>query len=164
MTTLLDPGELSVPEPPTRRRPPTAALVVVAVMVLAVIAGLGAVALARGGSEPTVPRSPAVEVAFGVRITSVTVTGDGGLVDLRFVVLDPSKAAALMASRDLAPRLAADHDGEVVFLPAMTMHRPMTAGRTYFMLYRNTGGIIRSGHEIAILVGNDSRISHVVPG
>jgi hypothetical protein len=111
-----------------------------------------------------VPRSGAVEDAFGVRITSVTVTGDGGLVDLRFIVLDPSKAAAMMASQDLAPRLAADHDGEVVFLPAMTMHRPMTAGRTYFMLYRNTGGIIRSGHEIAILVGNDVRIRHVVPG
>jgi hypothetical protein len=164
MTTLLEQGELSVPEPPPRRQLPLAAVVVVAVVALAVIAGLGAVALARGDSSPTVPRSADVEAAFGVRVTSVTVTGDGGLVDLRFIVLDPSKAAALMADQDLAPRLATDHDGEVVFLPAMTMHRPMTAGRTYFMLYRNTGGIIRSGHEIAILVGNDLRIRHVVPG
>lgn len=140
-------------------------LLPVVLAVVAVAAGWGGVRLVAGADDPGVPTSSAVETEWGVRMTSVNVGADGGLVDLRFVVLDPSKATALMtAQRDVAPRLAVDDDDEVkTFYPSMTVHRQMTAGRTYVMLYRNTGGAIRSGHEITILIG-DLRIDHVVPG
>lgn len=136
----------------------------VVLLVLALVAGWSAVRLTTGVAEPGVPSSPAVEATWGVRMTSVNLGADGGLVDLRFVVLDSSKATALMAAqRDVVPRLAVDDDGLKTFYPSMTVHRQMTAGRTYVLLFRNTGGTIRSGHDLMILVG-DLRIDHVVPG
>src|SRR6476660_4205419 len=45
-------------------------------------------------ARPLVSASGLVERS-GVKITQVAVTGDGGLVDLRFTVVDANKAAAL---------------------------------------------------------------------
>jgi hypothetical protein len=150
---------------PRQTRAPWRVVVLAAVVVVALAVGWGAVRLASGPAEPAVPTSPAVESTWGVRMTSVNIGADGGLVDLRFVVLDSSKATALMAAkRDAAPRLAVDDDGGMkTFYPSMTVHRQMTVGRTYILLYRNTGGSIRSGHDLMILVG-DLRIDRVVPG
>jgi hypothetical protein len=139
-------------------------LLPVVLAAVAVAAGWAGMRFVAGANDPVVPASSAVETAWGVRMTSVNVGADGGLVDLRFVVLDPSKATALMAGqRDVVPRLAVDDKGLKTFYPSMTVHRQMTAGRTYVMLYRTTGGTIRSGQEMTILVGN-LRIDHVVPG
>jgi len=150
---------------PRRLRAGLPAVVLAVVLgLLALAAGWGAVRLTTGSADPVVPTSAAVESTWGVRMTSVNIGADGGLVDLRFVVLDSSKATALMAAqREQAPRLAVEDEGLKTFYPSMTVHRQMTVGRTYVMLFRNTGGSIRSGHELLILVG-DLRIDHVVPG
>ncbi len=139
----------------------------VALVVLVLSATLGiSWGLARiSGREaaPVVPDHAQVEATWGVRITSVTVTADGGLVDLRFVVLDSTKAAALMDDRSVAPRLLVDSGGEATLYPAMTMHREMSVGRTYFLLYRNTGGLVQPHAGISIVAG-ELRIDGVVPG
>ena len=140
-----------------------AALVLVTVGGLLAVAAVAAGRLLGGPRAPTVPSSPAVEQTWGVHVTAVNVTADGGLIDLRLVVLDATKAAALMADRQVAPRIVVEDSGRLTLFPAMTVHRRMQVGRTYFLLYRNTGGVVRAGHELTIAVGR-LRINGVVPG
>lgn len=165
MTIITQPAPTPAAEPRlptgTYRRVRGAVGVVVAVG-LALSVGWGAAWWASRVADPGVPTSPAVESTWGIQVTSVTTTADGGLVDLRFVVLDPGKAAAAMDGRNVAPRLLVG-DADTVLLPSMTVHRGLTAGHSYFLLYRNTGGLVRPGHEISVLVGK-LRIEHVVPG
>lgn len=156
-------SDAAQPPAPGRAGRPVRGLVgALLAVVLALAAGWGAARWTTRVAEPGVPSSPAVESAWGIQVTSVTTTADGGLVDLRFVVLDPGKAAAAMDGRDVAPRLLVGDD-DVVLFPSMTLHRGLTVGHSYFLLYRNTGGLVRPGHEISVLVG-ELRIGHVVPG
>jgi hypothetical protein len=136
---------------------------VVAILACALLVGWAGARMTSAPPEPTIPDHADIEAAWGVRFTSLTVTADGGIVDLRFVVLDPSRATALMADKETAPRVAVESDGEVVMSPTMALHRGLKPGRTYFLLYRNTGGLVRSGHEVSILAA-DLRIDGAVPG
>jgi hypothetical protein len=153
----------TVPAARPGRRWGTELALLVSLLVLSLLAVVGVTRWMDRPRDPVMPTSAAVEATWGVRFTSVNLTADGGLVDLRFVVLDSGKAAALMADREAAPRLVLHDDGEAVFLPAMTVHRRMNVGRTYVLLYRNTRGAIRGGHGITVMAG-DLRIDGAVPG
>src|SRR5262245_42764343 len=90
-----------------------------------VLAGLGAYAVAErsagGGARrpkaaaaaPVPPRVSTAQLAErnGVRIVHVAISGDGGLVDLRYQVLDPDKANAVHAT---SPELVDETTGAVV--------------------------------------------------
>jgi hypothetical protein len=162
----ITPGPLVTSRRDLRRRQTDTSVVARVLAVLATV--LAALALGwmvgsfANGSAPGVPQSNEIEAEWGVRFTSVTLTADGGLVDLRFVVLDPEKASLLLGDEEEAPRLAVREDGEVVLHPAMILHRGLQTGHTYVLLYRNTGGVVRVGHDVSILAG-DERIDGARP-
>jgi hypothetical protein len=110
-----------------------------------------------------VPTSADIEAKWGVRPIMVAATADGGLVDFRFIALDPEKVAALMIDVKNLPVLVAEDTGTLINSTAAMAGDKHTfnAGGTYFMLYRNTNGAIRPGTPVTIAFG-DLKIQHVI--
>ena len=142
--------------------PRSRVLLVVVLALLAVAVGVGlALRPAAPGSIP-VPLNPAVEARWGIRVMQVAATADGGLVDFRFVVLDPEKASEMMSSVDNLPVLRPDGSTTLINSAAqMGAHTVLRAGQTYFLLYRDTSGAIRRGTSLTVQFG-DLSIDHVI--
>jgi hypothetical protein len=113
--------------------------------------------------EPgTMPLSPEIEEKFGVRFTFVAVTADGGMVDLRYRVVDAGKAANFGHYSETAPMLISEDTGQVVDVTIMGLHNHrVEPGRSYYVLYRNTGSAIKSHRPVTIAIG-DLKLEHVV--
>jgi hypothetical protein len=109
------------------------------------------------------PISPAIEAKWGVRVTQIGVSADGGLVDVRFVVLDPDRALAMLGDdkETNIPVLVAEDTGAVVHSAAMMPPKhTLVAGRMMYLLYRNTNGAIRRGAPVEFDFG-DLHLEHV---
>lgn len=119
------------------------------------------------GAEPewvpgTIPVNTEIEEKFGVRFAFLAVTADGGMVELRYRVVDEGRAANFGHYTETAPMLISEDTGEVVDVTIMGLHNHrVEPGRQYYVLYRNTGGAIKSGRPVTIAVG-DLELKHVV--
>ena len=100
------------------------------------------------------PANTAIEEKYGIRITRVAVTADGGMVDLRYVILDPNKAQFVGTSPQTTPKLYPQTGKIVVSETAPMPHKEVLhAGITYFLLYHDTLGSIKSQSYITVMVG-----------
>lgn len=140
---------LAVPAAPSRRTVlRVAGLVVLLVVVTLVARGLLA---ARGDTARVVPQSSAMEATFGVRFSRVAVVGDGGLVTVSYVVLDTAKATTFQSDTAHPPVLRSEARGaSTVRVAMMRQGHALRAGATYYLLYQNTAGALRSGEEVTI--------------
>ena len=113
--------------------------------------------------EPgTMPASPEIEEKFGVRFSLLAVTADGGMIELRYRVIDEGRAANFGHYSETAPMLIAEDTGQVVDVTIMGLHNHrVEPGRQYYVLYRNTGGAIESGRPVTIALG-DLKLEHAV--
>jgi hypothetical protein len=97
----------------------------------------------------------------GVKITHVAVTGGGGLVDLRFQVIDPDKANAL---HDAAtpPAVVDERTGLVVhdLLMSHSHTGAFKPGITYYYVFNNPGNIVHRGARVVVMLGN-AQVEHV---
>ena len=116
------------------------------------------------------------EDELGVRVLHVSLTAGGGMVDVRYRVTNPEKAAALGAGshepttpEEIAnsPLLIDEASGYAVIEAqlhqmgrAQKQRGAPQAGLTYFILFSNTGGLIKPGSEVALAVG-DARLEHL---
>ena len=169
-------AEATPPEPPrpswARRR---IRLLGILTGVIVVIGSTFVVLLMTRGSGDNVKAESNVPVAWarplvsasgladrsGVKITQVAVTGDGGLVDLRFAVVDANKAAAL---HDPAhPPAVVDQRTGLVVKDLLMSHAhtaPFKAGVTYYLVFNNPGNWVHRGDKVAVLLG-DARVENV---
>jgi hypothetical protein len=134
-----------------------------------------------GGEIPLlVARSHAIsertlEQEFGLRVDLVGMSAGGGLIDFRFTVLEPEKAAPLFepsttgsssatqghASATLPVLFAEDSHTLIRARGSMGHHRPnLAVGKTFFILYPNPGGEIQAGSPVSIVLGS-VRVEHV---
>jgi hypothetical protein len=95
------------------------------------------------------------EDATGVRIVQVAATAGGGLLDLRYQVLDPDKAL-VVHDQDRPPALLSRRTGTVL---AQRWHNHVTTRSlkhavVYHELLVNTGGAIGTGDDVSVLVGD----------
>jgi hypothetical protein len=143
---------------------------------LAVTMGAAAPRLTRSGPDgdrtaaQPVPASwqrPAVAATdlaerSGVRLVRVTVSGDGGLLDLRFQVVDPGKALAVHEP-NTPPAIVDERTGLVLDRLYMGHSHTgaMKAAVTYYLVFDNPGGWVRRGSEVTVLLGN-AQVEHVV--
>ena len=134
------------------------------VLVVVGVAGF----LLRGSLTPhpaqgaTAPISPEIEARWGVRVTQIGVTADGGLVDFRYIVLDSDKALEMQKDVSKLPVLVAESSGTLVnSAAAMTAKHDLNVGQTYFLLYRNTNGAIKSGTPVTVKFG-DMALEHMI--
>lgn len=108
-----------------------------------------------------VPASPAIEDKWGVRVSMVGVTADGGMVDVRFTVVDTDKALEMFTGTRNLPVLVAEDSGMVLNSTSQMAHKhTLRPGETYFLLYRNTRGAIKSGTPVT-LAFKTMRLKHV---
>ena len=132
------------------------------------VAVLGSAVFVRISQPPAVapsvgatPVNPAIEDAWGIRVSHVGVTADGGMIDLRFQVTDPDKAFAMLNDSTKLPVMIAEDSKAVVSAAAQMSHRhTLNPGETYFLLYLNTNGVIRRGTPLTVVLG-DLRLEHV---
>ena len=103
----------------------------------------------------------AIEDKHGIHITMVAVTAAGGVVDFRFRVTDPEKAEKYMhGPYSELPILIAETNGTRID-PRTHIHKVnYEFGRTYYMIYRNPGGVIEPGSEVTVVLG-DLRLNDV---
>ena len=131
--------------------------------------GVGAFLLGRGwtAAHPApigaaLPVNPLIEQQWGVRVTQIGVTADGGMVDFRYIVIDPDKALAMQQDVNKLPVLVAEDSGTLVNSASlMGVKHTLKPGETYFLLYRNTKGAIKSGTPVTIKFG-DLSLEHMV--
>jgi len=159
--TTLPPLTPSAPDEasPTRRR------LVTVLLLLALLLGGGTTArilLTRSDdAAAAMPQSSEMESVHGVRFTRLAVVGDGGLLVLSYVVLDAEKASRLQADRDHPPVLSSGaRAGGTKRVSLMRTGHLMRAGSTYYFVYQNTAGAIRS-HELASVSYGGITLEHV---
>lgn len=105
--------------------------------------------------DSPMPISSAIESRWGVRITQIGVTADGGLVDLRYQVLDPDKSMQMISAIETTPKIIDNATGEVMQLEKTMSHKhQQEAGRTYFMLFVNRKGLLKTGSAATVQIGD----------
>jgi hypothetical protein len=98
----------------------------------------------------------------GVKITLVAVTGDGGLVDLRFKVVDPERANGV--HDPATPPGVVDEDSGLVVHELLMNHAhtgPYKAGVTYYLVFNNPGNWVHHGSRVSVMLGN-AQVEHVL--
>jgi hypothetical protein len=144
-----------------------------AVVLLALVAlvawqrGPGATPVAAADPLPRSLQRPVVNAdglaqRAGVQIVRVTLSGGGGLVDLRFRVVDADRAAVLHAAK--TPTAIVDETSGAVVSELLMSHShsgPFKAGHTYYLIYNNPGNLVRHGSRVTVLLGN-AQVEHVV--
>jgi hypothetical protein len=110
---------------------------------------------------PTLVSEQGLEAADGVRLLYVAISGDGGLVDMRYQVIDPDKATKLH-SNNATTELVDETSGVVVDNPFMGHTHSGTphAGQTEFILFENPGNLVQTGSKVTVVLGN-VRVAHV---
>jgi len=114
-----------------------------------------------------------LEQEYGLQITLIGVTSAGGLVDLRYRVIDPQKAALLLTDESRMPSLLIEgycltpsavsestaevNDGyqsDVMLMSDAHMRTRLLPGRVYFMLFPNQQNIVKPGMPIVVAFGD----------
>ena len=137
----------------------------------ALLSGCGAQAQApvpTGTPAPTTQPDPtpiteqALEETYGIHINLVAVIAAGGMVDVRFRVLDKDKAALLLDKPK--PRLAvvAEADGTMIQAPDdVVQHFELETDQVYFVQFPNPQHVVESGGYISLIL-DQVRVEHVL--
>jgi len=132
---------------------------VLALLVLVAILCTGTTAVAYVATRPDAgptgfPHNAALEQQLGVRFSRVVVVGDGGLLQLSFVILDPDKATEFEAGLKKPPAITSENrPGGTTRISVMKQGHNLIAGQTYYLVYENTRGAVRPGERVTIRAG-----------
>jgi hypothetical protein len=139
-----------------------------AALVLVAIAGYqltrhsdAAPARPRAVAPPALLSRAAFEHRSGVHIVRVSVSGAGGLVDLRYQVLDPD-AAASVHDAATPPQLVDERTGVLVsglFMGHSHQGR-LNRAQTYYLVFDNPGSLVHRGTRVTVQLGA-ARVAHV---
>jgi hypothetical protein len=114
----------------------------------------------RGGSADAskpyhVPQSASLESKLGIRFVQAAVVADGGLVEVRYTVLDAGKATTFQNDVHHPPILKSAKRGKYALYRTALMKQghSLRAGQTYYILYLNNHEAVRSGETLEIDAG-----------
>ena len=141
-------------------------LVLGAALVLAAIAAYNL--SHRSGTAAARPHAAAPLVSnaefqrrTGVRIVRVTATAAGGLVDLRYQVLD-ANAADSIHDPDTPPEMVDERTHVVVndLFMGHSHHGQLKVAHTYYLIFNNPGNLLQAGTRVTVQLGA-ARTAHV---
>lgn len=165
-TETLAPEAPAPPPAPTGRRG-LRLLVALAAVVSLVAVGGGVHAWrqhlasdVRNGT--TLVTADGMAARYGIDIDLLAVTAAGGLVELRYQVVDPDKAASLVHDPELSPALVAEASGKTLVMSTPPHHHgtELQLGGTYFFLMANAESALHKGDEVTLIIG-DERMEHL---
>jgi hypothetical protein len=102
---------------------------------------------------------------LGIEIQGIRLSAAGYMLDFRYRVLDPEKAAPLL-DRKTHPYLLDDASGARLSVPdspkvgrlRTTSRNKVIPGRSYYILFANPGRYLQAGSKVTLVAG-DARIS-----
>jgi len=97
----------------------------------------------------------------GIKIMGVAVTAGGGMIDLRYQVVDPDKAVVVHDDEN-PPGLLIEATGQLINTPyhEHSIFETHTAV-TYHELIMNPAGVLKPGTVVSVRVG-EAQLEHVV--
>jgi hypothetical protein len=173
--TRTEPGTGPARPRRSRFRPPGRVRIAGFLAGVLIATGIGALVLwlpQRSSGEPSVKpppewQRPSVSASglaerSGVRLVRVAVTGGGGLLDLRYQVVDPNKAVAVHEDQT-PPAIIDERTGLVIdrLLMGHAHHGELKPAVSYYLVFENTGNWVRRGSKVTVLLG-DAQVEHVV--
>lgn len=101
------------------------------------------------------------EAVFGIRVDGLHLSAHGYLLDLRYRVLDPDKAAVLLDARNKVYLLDDAHDAKlgvpqspiVGGMRQTSRNHVIYTDRDYFILFVNPGRAVKAGDTLKLAVG-----------
>jgi len=108
-----------------------------------------------------------LDFRWGIRVESLRLSAHGHILDFRYRVLDPDKAAALADGKTQA-YLINEVTGERLKVPNMPKVGPLRSttlhlepNRVYIILFANPGSRVVSGNRVTVEIG-DFKAEHLV--
>ena len=135
---------------------------------LAIAAGLtvwlngpsGGTHAALAASRPV--SSKVLEEQYGAKVEMVGILAAGGLIELRFQVVDKDKAIGLFGTTDQMPLLAVEGTDRVLeSAKGMKHHMTLLNGGSYFIFYTNAANAVQEGSMVSMVI-NGVRLEHIV--
>jgi len=120
--------------------------------------GAGGVAVLLAAWATASPPTPPQGQRFGVDRLRIMRTAGGHLLDFRYRVVDPKLAAPLL-TKAARGHVVDEKTGARLAVPDMPKAGPLRntgvahAGRTYFALFNNPGGLVRRGDRVSVVLG-----------
>ncbi len=103
-----------------------------------------------------------LEEQYGAKVEMVGLLAAGGLVELRFQVVDADKAMALFGPVDEMPLLAVEGTNKVLTsAKGMKHHMTLLNGGSYFIFYTNAANAVQEGTQVSMVI-NGVRLEHIV--
>lgn len=134
---------------------------------LTLVAVAAAVALARPWQQnsKTVVSGAAIGQAlrerWGIELTLVGVSAAGGMIDVRYKVVDTEKAKQMVGDPKNTISLIAERSGvELTTKTALVPLEQVEQGRIYFLLFPNVRNAIETGDKVTLVIG-DTRYEHL---
>lgn len=114
----------------------------------------------HAAKPPALPPPTELEQQHGLQVAQLALTASGGLVDVRFKVLDAGKAKALLGNPANAPMLIAG-DQPPLHPPHHALKGARFApGQVFYILYPNARGAVQPGVDVSVAMG-DARLGPV---
>ena len=145
--------------------------IVAALMVLTLACLLmpGTPVFATSAEVPSVTEQKQVAPGepWGIRVIGIRRTAADYMLDFRFRMLDPEKAAAIM-DRKIKPHLIVEKNGRKLQVPVSAKIGPLRQSpkfakvdRNYFMFFANPGRDVKAGDKVTLVIG-DFKHEHIV--
>lgn len=107
------------------------------------------------------------EVRLGIRMDGLRLSAAGYIVDFRYRVVDPARAAPLL-DRKIRPYLLDEASGAQLGVPdtaklgqlRTTGRNKVLADQDYFILFANPGRFVKAGNRMTLVMG-DLRIENL---
>jgi hypothetical protein len=115
----------------------------------------GAYAMEVQGQDAQLKEAQNFEEKWGIKILSLRLTSGGYMLDFRYRVIDPDKAAPLF-DRKIKPYLLDQTSGakfsiaESPKVGALRQTRKPEANRNYFMIFANPGKYVKKGNKVTV--------------
>lgn len=136
-----------------------AAVLPVCVVLSIVLLGAGCVS-GRVQQDNKQVQAELLKTRWGIEVASLRMSGNGHLIDFRYRVFDPDKAA-LLGDPKYKPCLTDQATGTKMSVPNTSKLGPLrqTAsrlepGKIYFMLFANSGKLVKSGSKVSVVIGD----------
>lgn len=102
-----------------------------------------------------------IEDRLGIKIVGLRRSSAGYMLDFRYRVLDPVKAAALL-DRKISPHLVDEASGAQLGVPDApkvgqlrpTSRNNVIPGRDYYILFANPGRYLNAGSKVTLIAGD----------
>jgi hypothetical protein len=143
--------------------------IVIALLILALLFAPGTPVFATSTEMPTVAEKEQAVPGdpWGIRVIGIRRTAADYMLDFRFRMLDPEKAAAIM-DRKIKPQLIVEKNGRTLQVPVSAKIGPLRQSpkfakvdRNYFMFFANPGREVKAGDKVTVVIG-EFKAEHLI--